>query len=112
MISTFVEQQPLCFILECQNILYIFLPLGFPLSLSLSLTPPLTHPGTSKGGLISKEDVILALRNGSAKEGTAAKHITTPVSVAVSSVVAVPVVAHKAVVAAVAGEIVDDKSLD
>ena len=77
-------------------------------SLSLSLTPPLTHPGTSKGGLISKEDVILALRNGSAKEGTAAKHVTTPVSVAVSSAVAVPVVAHKAVVAAVAGEIEDN----
>ena len=50
--------------------------------------------------MISKEDVILALRSGVAKQGSAAKHAPVAAAVAVPAVKA----AHPVAVAAVAGE--------
>ena len=49
------------------SILFYLHPLLFSI---LSPSPS----GTSKGGLISKQDVILAMKSGKAKAGTAAKH--------------------------------------
>ena len=49
----------------------------------------LSPSGTSKGGLISKQDVILAMKSGKAKAGTAAKqtaHTAAPASIVAQAV--------------------------
>jgi hypothetical protein len=50
-------------------------------ALSTILTPDnIISAGSAKGGLISKEDVVLALKKGTAVAGSAAKHSTAVVA--------------------------------
>jgi hypothetical protein len=60
---------------------------------TIQTSDKITSAGSAKGGLISKEDVVLALKKGTAVAGSAARH-SAPVVAAVSHSPAATLAAH------------------